>query len=93
MDADALIEHVYARNAIWDKRVKNHSNRTVVDGLWKDIAWEMEYDGKKFVQFGESERMGSYLKLITRNHLLMYKYNFDSNGLLFVHSKLQCWVK
>ena len=49
MDADALIEHVYARNAIWDKRVKNHSNRTVVDGLWKDIAWEMEYDGKKFV--------------------------------------------
>ena len=47
MDVDALISYVYTRTPIWDKRDKLHANRSVVDKLWKEIANEIQHEGKK----------------------------------------------
>lgn len=46
MDIDILIAAVFKRSALWDKRLKSHSNRNVTQHLWNEIAAEMKVDGK-----------------------------------------------
>lgn len=46
-DKDILISKVFLKSVIWDKRLKGHANRNVVDKAWKEIAAEMGVeDGK-----------------------------------------------
>ncbi|XP_028136683.1 uncharacterized protein LOC114331341 [Diabrotica virgifera virgifera] len=42
MDIDELITNVQVNPPIWDKRVKGHSNRIIVDACWKKISSEMK---------------------------------------------------
>jgi hypothetical protein len=46
IDGDQLIALVFERQAIWDKRAKQHSNRNYVEKCWKEISIEMKIDGK-----------------------------------------------
>ncbi|XP_044749765.1 uncharacterized protein LOC123310363 [Coccinella septempunctata] len=45
MDIDELISKVQLNPPIWDKRIKEHSNRNIVDACWKKISLEMKIDG------------------------------------------------
>lgn len=46
MDVEMLIANVFRRSPLWDKRDKRHANRNTTDKLWREIANEMEIDGK-----------------------------------------------
>jgi hypothetical protein len=52
IDSEQLIACVYERRAIWDKRVKEHSNIIYLEKCWKDISLEMKIEGKRLVAFG-----------------------------------------
>ncbi|KAF5272482.1 hypothetical protein FQR65_LT17392 [Abscondita terminalis] len=41
MDVESLISAIFQRNALWDKRLKSHSNRNIVQNLWKEVCNEM----------------------------------------------------
>ncbi|RZF34828.1 hypothetical protein LSTR_LSTR011215 [Laodelphax striatellus] len=44
MNVDELIYKVYKSPPIWDKRIKDHSNRGIVDDCWKKISTAMEIE-------------------------------------------------
>ena len=45
MDVDALIDAVHKRKPIWDRQMKLHSSRDLIDALWKEISDELDCEG------------------------------------------------
>ena len=41
MDVELLVAMVYERKPIWNKWVKGHANRNIVDKLWAEISQVM----------------------------------------------------
>ncbi|KAL3284827.1 hypothetical protein HHI36_018966 [Cryptolaemus montrouzieri] len=41
MDIDSLISAVLVRPSLWDRRLKSHSNRSMVQNLWEEVSKEM----------------------------------------------------
>ncbi|KAG8285730.1 hypothetical protein J6590_074463 [Homalodisca vitripennis] len=44
MDIDDLVSKLQLNPPIWDKRLKEHSNRNIVDACWRKISVEMDID-------------------------------------------------
>lgn len=45
-NAEKLLVLVEQRPAIYNFKLKEHSNRTIIDKLWEEIATEMGHSGK-----------------------------------------------
>ena len=46
METEALIEAVRKRPVLYNKSDSNYSNRVLINQTWKDVAEEVNNDGK-----------------------------------------------
>lgn len=57
INKEILISKVFSNSVIWDKRLKGHANRNMVDKAWQSIAAEMGLENGKL----KTNRIYNYL--------------------------------